>query len=309
METDLVTLDNTNYDMIASMMGIEEGKATSSSSSSGLARLRIWNKPIMGAIEKNGKQRMMEVVPGGTYRIDDSNGSYKYCEQIKLRPFLQRFRYNRWLPFNTPDVGGRTGRYIKSVFTHDYKTFSSTDMVDESGGFNCGRPSGFVKDWQALPEETRKLITSVKRVRAVFGLVEMDSYLTETGEVVPVESSPIPVIWEIENNTAFKIVGDALAKYRQAGRLFPQHMLELSTTGAPMKNGNMLYQPVCKVELTKEVKLSQPEDNERLLDFQAWVNNYNKYIHSAYEENSNNHPLTTEQENVIEGFITVEDGA
>ena len=103
-------------------------------------------------------------------------------------------------------------------------------------------------------------------------------------------------------------MGEALAKYRQAGRLFPQHNVELLTEGSPMANGNMLYQPVCTVDLTKEVKLSQPEDNDMLMHFQTWVSNYNKYIQTSYEENANNNTLTSEQEDVIEGFITVDEG-
>ena len=100
---------------------------------------------------------------------------------------------------------------------------------------------------------------------------------------------------------------EALAKYRDAGRLFPQHTITISTDGAPMANGNMLYQPVYKVELTKEVKL-QPEDNETLMNFQAWVNKYNKYIQEAYDKNANSNPLSDEEIDVIDGFITVEEG-
>jgi hypothetical protein len=75
-----------------------------------------------------------------------------------------------------------------------------------------------------------------------------------------------------------------------------------------MVNGNMLYQPMYNVDLTEEVKLTQPEDNETLMNFQTWVNNYNTYIQTSYDENANSNPLTSEQENVIEGFITVDEG-
>ena len=317
METELVTMDNNNYDMVASIMGIESADNRPTKSADSLCRLRIWNKPVMGTIEKGGKARQMEVVPGGTYRfdhggsyrLDQGTGKYLYCEKISLRPFLQRFRYNRWLPYQTPDKDGRKGKYVKSAFTHDYKAFNSTDLIDESGGFNCGRPSGYIEDWKSVPEATRNLITSVRRVRTIFGTVTLEEgeAVNDAGETVPVDGTPIPVLWEIENNTAFKIMGEALAKYRDAGRLFPQHTITLSTDGAPMANGNMLYQPVYKVELTKEVKL-QPEDNETLMNFQAWVNKYNKYIQEAYDKNANSNPLSDEEIDVIDGFITVEEG-
>ena len=295
-------------------MGIEDTDSRATRSADALCRLRIWNRPVMGTIDKEGKKRQMEVVPGGTYRLDQGSyrldqghGKYVYCEKLKFRPFLQRFRYNRWLPYVTPDKNGRKGKYVKSVFVSDYKAFNSSDLIDESGGFNCGRPSGYVEDWKALPESTRNLITSVKRVRTIFGTVTLEEgeASNEAGEVIPTDGSTIPVIWEIENNTAFKIMGEALAKYRQAGRLFPQHLISLSTDGAPMTNGNMLYQPVYKVELTKEVKLVQPEDNEMLMRFQSWVSKYNKYIQEAYDQNANRNNLSTEETDVIDNFITV----
>ena len=309
MESELITMDNNNYDMLAAIMGIEDTSTKSEQSADALCRLRIWNRPVMGTIEKGGKTRQMEVVPGGTYRLDQGQGKFLYCEKIKFRPFLQRFRYNRWLPYVQPDKEGRKGKFIKSAFTHDYKSFNSEDLIDESGGFNCGRPSGYIENWKDLPDDTRKLITSVKRVRTIFGTVTLEEgeVLNESGEAVEVSSDPIPVIWEIENNTAFKLMGAALAKYRNAGRLFPQHLIELTTEGAPMMNGNMLYQPSCAVQLTKEVKLVQPEDNEMLMRFQTWVNKYNKYIQDTYEANANSNPISAEEATVVEDFIEVEE--
>lgn len=309
METELVTIDTNNYDMVAAVMGIETNDKTTKRTDN-LCRFRIWNRPVMGTIEKEGKTRQMEVVPGGTYRLDDGNGVFNYCENVTFRPFLQRFRYNRWLPYQKPDKNGRKGKYVKSAFTNDYTKFTSSDLIDESGGFNCGRPSGYIKDWKALPDDTRKLITSVKRVRAIFGTITLDegTAINESGEALPARDEPLPVIWEIENSTAFKIMGEALAKYRDANRLFPQHNIELSTEGSPMMNGNMLYQPVHNVQLTKEVKLVQPDDNEMLIRFQSWVTSYNKYIQESYERNANSNPLASDEAEIIESFITVEEG-
>lgn len=88
MQSDLVTLENTDYSLIANAMGIETSSKSSTSVDS-LCRLRIWNRPVMGSIQKGGKVRQMEVVPGGTYRLDYGNGKYHYCETINLRPFYK----------------------------------------------------------------------------------------------------------------------------------------------------------------------------------------------------------------------------
>ena len=304
MDNQIATIDTKNYDLMAEVMGIQG--ATSPKSVDTLCRMKIWNQAIMGTVDQDGKKRKMEVVPGGTYRLDDGQ-KFAYAESITFRPFMQRFRFNRWLPYAVVDAKGKKGRYLKSVFTGDYKAFTSSDLMDEDGGFNCGRPSGYIKDWEAQPEETRKLITSVKRVRAIFGTVTLNDALNEVGETVDTGSDPIPVVWEIENNNAFKIMGEALQKYSSAGRLFPQHSIELSTEGSPMTNGNMLYMPVPVVDLTTEIEITQPQDSETLANFQAWITNYNNFIVKAYQKKAPNSVFSKDEEDVIDSFITVDE--
>ena len=306
--TDLVsTIDTSNYALMAEVMGIEqEAPGKSAASGDMLCRMRLWNKPIMATVEQNGKSRNMEVVPGGSYRFDGGTGKYLYAETVTFRPFLQRYRYSRWIPYSTPDNKGRKGRFVKSVFADNYKSFTSTDLMDEDGGFNCGRPSKYIEDWEALPEDTRRMISSAKRVRAVFGTVVLESALNEQGETVPSDAAPVPVIWEIENNKAFKSIGDVLQKYGAAGHIFPQHELVLSSEGAPMANGNMLYQPIADLDLTKNIDIAEKEDLETFNKFSTWVKNHNKYIAETYESKAINNPTSEDQE-VIDAFITVED--
>ena len=306
--TDIVsTIDTSNYALMAEVMGIEQ-EAPGKSAASGdiFCRMRLWNKPIMATVEQNGKSRNMEVVPGGTYRFDDGTGKYLYAETVTFRPFLQRYRYSRWIPYSTPDNKGRKGRFVKSVFADNYKSFTSTDLMDEDGGFNCGRPSKYIEDWEALPEDTRRMISSAKRVRAVFGTVVLESAVNEQGETVPSDAVAVPVIWEIENNKAFKSIGDVLQKYGAAGHIFPQHELVLSSEGAPMANGNMLYQPIADLDLTKNIDIAEKEDLETFNKFSTWVKNHNKYIAETYESKAINNPTSEDQE-VIDAFITVED--
>ena len=150
------------------------------------------------------------------------------------------------------------------------------------------------------------MISSVKRVRAVFGTVVLENALDEKGENVTSDAVAVPVIWEIENNKAFKTIGDVLQKYGAAGHIFPQHELVLSSEGAPMANGNMLYQPIAELDLTKNIEISQKEDTETFNTFSTWVKNHNKYIAETYESKAINNPTSEDQE-VIDSFITVED--
>jgi hypothetical protein len=160
-----------------------------------------------------------------------------------------------------------------------------------------------VQNWKDLPEDTRKLITSVRRVRAIFGTVHLKNALNENGEAVPTDDKVVPVIWEVENNTAFKIMGELLQKYRTAGHLFPQHEIALTTDGSPMANGNMLYLPVPEVDFTTSVEIVQPDDSDILVLFQSWVT----FIIESHKKKSPDVAFTSDEQNVIDAFITVEE--
>ena len=45
------------------------------------------------------------------------------------------------------------------------------DLKDNYGGFNCGKPSGYIKDFDALPDGYERTDSSIKRTRVVLGKV------------------------------------------------------------------------------------------------------------------------------------------
>ena len=82
----VIALDpNNNFDSMAEAMGLATKSSDSNESTgSSLARLRIWHQSIMGTEQVKGKSRQVEVVPGGTYRLQDSNGDFIYAEKISF---------------------------------------------------------------------------------------------------------------------------------------------------------------------------------------------------------------------------------
>ena len=79
-----------------------------------------------------------------------------------------------------------------------------SDLKDNDGGFNCGKPAGYIQDFKALPEKTQDLIKQIKRVRVVLGTVEMVNPVNEKGE--PVKLDATSFIWEIDNRDAYKLL-------------------------------------------------------------------------------------------------------
>ena len=179
--TQLTTIDTNNYAAMAKAMGIAADTSNQKQKSSSLARLRINHSPVMGQTEVKGKTVNMEVVSGGTYKLEIPDGPTYYASSVKIRPFLQRFMYKRFVR----GMGDAPNRYIKTLMNDDL----NIDLKDNDGGFNCGKPAGWIQDFDALPDKTKDLIKQIKRVRVVFGLVDLHDAVDAKGnkvELLPV---------------------------------------------------------------------------------------------------------------------------
>ena len=288
----VATLDTTNYAAMAKAMGMSVDQGTKEKSST-LARFRINHNPIMGESEVNGKKVKMEVVGAGTYKLEIPDGQTLYAESAVIRPFIQRFMYKRFIMGNdkTPN------RYVKTVMGDNL----NVDMKDNNGGFNCGKPAGYIQDFKALPEKTQDLIRSIKRVRVMFGTVELVNPVDENGNSVEIE--PTAFIWEIENRDAFKTIGDVFNKLGKMRRLPVQHTVLASTEERKLPNGNSFYLPVAQLDMTKTLDMDN-ETQETLANFLGWVANYNEYILGSWDENAHkSEDIDTE---MVEDFVDVD---
>ena len=96
--SNITTIDTNNYAAMAKAMGIgSEGSSSTKEKSSTLARLRINHSPIMGEAEVNGKKVNMEVVSGGTYKLEIPEVGTFFATTAKIRPYLQRYMYKRFI--------------------------------------------------------------------------------------------------------------------------------------------------------------------------------------------------------------------
>ena len=287
------TIDTNNFSAMAQVMGMNADTTQQSSKASTLARLRIHHSPIMGQQEIGGKMKNVEVVSGGTYKLEIPDGPTYYAESVSIRPYLQRFMHKKFVMGND----SRPNRYVKTVMANDL----NHDMKDNEGGFNCGKPAGFIKDWAALPDSMKDLIKSIKRVRALFGVVELVNPTDDQGNSVDVESTPF--IWEIDNRDAFKTVGEVFNKLTKMRRLPPQHYVSLTTTEVPLPNGSSFYVPNTSLDLNNTLDMDN-EAQENFANFMAWIQNYNTYILSSWDENMHkNEEVDTD---TVEEFVDID---
>jgi hypothetical protein len=284
---ELTTIDTNNYAEMAKAMGIANEAPAQKKQGMFLARLRINHTPILGT--------EAILVKGGTYKLEIPDGPTYYAEAAIIRPFLQRFMYKKFVMGSA----GKPNRYVKTVMADTL----NMDLKDNDGGFNCGKPSGWIEDFKALPDATKELIRSIKRVRVVLGTVELVNAKDAEGNKVAVETTPF--IWEVENRDAFKTVGNVFTQLAKMKRLPVQHTVKLNTEERKLPNGNSFYVPLTSLDVTNTVELTQ-EDQTYFSDFMGWVTNYNEYIINAYAEKASSNNDMDLDEVDIDGVVDVE---
>ena len=302
--TELTTINTNNYAEMARAMGIaSEGGAKKKANT--LNRLRIWHSPIMGQDEVKGKMKNVEVIEGGMYRLEvikDDTSTFVFSKTVNIRPFMQRFMYRRYIANTNPKAGEPKGVFHRTIMANTL----STDLKDNMGTFNCGKPTGFVEDFKALPQTTQDLIRQIKRVRVVFGIASMIDPVDENGNKVVLENTPF--IWEIDNKDAYKTIGDQFSVFSKKERLPLQHIITLRETKQnPLPNGSSFYTPVANIDLSIEVPI-EDADHNTFSDFMDWVKNYNTYIYKEWDEKAHakQNKLSDEDEETLSDFIDVE---
>jgi len=288
----VTTIDTNNFAVMAQAMGMNAESPKNTSKASTLARLRIHHTPLMGQQEIKGKMKNVEVIAGGAYKLEIPDGPTYYADGATIRPFLQRFMYKKFIKGNdsTPN------RFLKTVMANDL----NNDMKDNEGGFNCGKPAGFIKDWAALPDNMKELIKSIKRVRALFGTVELINPTDANGNAVDVDTTAF--IWEIDNRDAFKTMGDQFTKLSKMQRLPPQHNISCTTKEVPLPNGSSFYVPETELNLGTTLEMDN-DAQEVFANFMAWIENYNTYILNTWDENM--HKKEDVDTDTVEEFVDI----
>jgi hypothetical protein len=260
----------------------------------------------MGMGESNGRSVKMEVVEGGMYRLEVQGdpSTFYFSEKVEFRPFLQRFMYKKFKQNRNAKEGEKQGGYVKTIMADTL----NIDLKDDDGTFNCGKPTGYVKDFQALPEATKRLIKEIKRNRVVFGLVKMVDPVKGIDGKEIADLPEYPVIWEIDNRDAYKSIGDVFSRFAKSETLPLQHIIKLEGTKEnKLNNGGSFYTPIVQLDTTSKIEISD-SDHKAFGDFLDWVKNYNDGIISKWDTKvaEKQDEVSEEDMETVEDFIDVE---
>jgi hypothetical protein len=251
---------------MAELMGVSV-KTSNADFLPSISRLGMLHQPIMGEVDLNGKMIKTEVVPVGAFTLKTGD-DIVYSNGATVRVFAQRNQWQRW--------NSETEEMEKSVMSNSL----NGDLKDSIGGFNLGRPSGYIEDFNSLPDATKQLMRSVKRVMVYYGTVSLDSPMNEKGEPVDAAAT-IPFVMDVKNRDSLKSINGVMSNFKKKNMLPIMSTIKLEgiedsiPTGA--KFGKIQASTGDSVELAKE-------DNDTLKDFLELIEFSNGKILDLHHE-------------------------
>ena len=253
---------------LAAAMGFSADTAEVSAGPN-LARMAQVQAPIMREqVDEDGELEEKVVVPLGAYKLTDAEGNTVYSRSATIRLFAQRQQWTQW------DSDSNTMN--KTVMA----TVLKGDLKDTKGTFNLGRPSKYVKDWEALDEDTKAIIRSVKNTKVLFGKVKLGKVIDENGVAIKGYDSEIDFTMDVKNADSKRSL-DAALKDIVSKKLLPiEHTITLAANKETLPTGNKYATMVATLgSKTKMV----PEDHGTVQAFVDYIDYGNEYVLSKWK--------------------------
>ena len=279
---------------LAELMGMSNAPAKSTSA---LAEIKQVHQNVMGTKEVDGEAMEVAIVKAGAFSVTFPDDTIYYSDKVTIRPFMQRFQFQRYdKHYQKPDGG--EGRMLRTVMA----TSLNGDLKDNYGGFNCGRPSGYVKDFNSLPQETQDLMRSTDRFKVIFGLCTLDKPKDANGKAVKVKE--FPFLMRIKNRDSFKTMTDIFNQIQRKNRLPIQHLLHLSSEVKSIPSGATYG--VVKAKLGELVEITT-DDQEVLNNFVEWVESMNSITISKWEEHRRPEELSDDESEIVANVVEIDE--
>jgi len=269
---------------MAELMGVSI-KTSNSEFLPSISRLGMLHQPIMGEVELNGKMIKTEVVPVGAFTLKTGD-DIVYSNGVTVRVFAQRNQWQRW--------NSDTEEMEKSVMSNSL----NGDLKDSIGGFNLGRPTGYIEDFNALDDATKQVIRSVKRVVVYYGTVSLDSPMNDKGEPVDAAAS-VPFVMDVKNRDSLKSINGVMNNFKKKNMLPIMSTIKLEGIEDSIPTGAKFGK--IKATTGDTVELAS-EDNDTLKDFLELIEYSNGKILDLHHDRANNKILDGEAE-LVDGIL------
>lgn len=298
MSNDIALISETFGDIggdLAEAMGF--GSATQSQQDNMPVLSQLY-KALKGEMEVRGKKMNVETIPGGAYSLKINDETTYYSETVTVRIFMQRFFYQRYEKFEVP-VEEKDGRMFRTTMA---KGLNVGDLKDNYGTFNCGRPGGFIKDYDTLSGALRDIVKNTKRVMAVFGLVKLNNPTDKDGNPIEVDEWS-PFMYHVKNRDSYKAMENAAKTIIKRNRLPIQYEVMLASDSRPLPNGELNF--FIKATPTNAVDMA-PEDADLMRDFIAYIEEYNRMIATMWDKVHRN-DIDDDTRDIVDQFVDISD--
>lgn len=213
------------------------------------------------------------------------------ARSLDVRLFVERQRWQKWDSVNNV--------FQRSVMANNL----NMDLKDTLGTFNLGRPSGYIKDFAALPKDQQDFIRSVNRYKIFMGLAVFNDAFVEGGDPVLEHNGEVPFVFDVKNRESLKSIDGTISKLMNK-RISPvENLITLTPEERSMPNGSKFA--VVSAALGATVGFSDG-DNDVLQNFIEYVERSNEYILKKWEEN-NVERVSDEDSEIVANIVDVQD--
>ena len=231
-----------------------------------------------------------KVVQTPVFKITSDDDSY-LARSVEVRLFAERQKWQQW------DSENKTMQ--KSVLSNSL----NIDLKDTLGTFNLGRPSGYIKDFQALPKDQQDLIRSVNRVKVMMGMVKVVDPFYEGGGTPSNVDEEFAFVMDVKNRDSLKFIDGTVGKLIKKKISPAEHRITLLGETRTLPNGNPYM--VTNASLGEFVGLSEG-DNEILQNFLDYVESSNEYVTTKWAE-GNVETISHQDQDIVTNIVDVED--
>ena len=231
-----------------------------------------------------------KVVQTPVFKITSDDDSY-FARTVEVRLFAERQKWQHW------DSEKKTMQ--KSVLSNSL----NIDLKDTLGTFNLGRPSGYIKDFQALPKDQQDLIRSVNRVKVMMGMVKVVDPFYEGGGTPSNVDEEFAFVMDVKNRDSLKFIDGTVGKLIKKKISPAEHRITLLGETRTLPNGNPYM--VTNASLGEFVGLSEG-DNEILQNFLDYVESSNEYVTTKWAE-ENVETISPQDQDIVTNIVDVED--
>ena len=220
-----------------------------------------------------------------------SDDDVVYAREVEVRLFAERQKWQRW------DSENKTMQ--KSVMSNSL----NIDLKDTLGTFNLGRPSGYIKDFQALPKDQQDQIRSVSRVKVMMGKAKLIGAFYEGGDPATGYDDEFDFVMDVKNRDSLKYIDAVVGKLMKKKISPAEHTIALLGETRNLPNGNPYM--VTNASLSEFVGLSDG-DNETLQNFLDYIDSSNEYVIGKWAEN-NVETISPQDQDIVANIVDVED--